>query len=258
MTLTGNSLPASVVATRFSGVDTSGTNGSGAIEATANDPGPASDSDNIKVDVTTVTDNAWAFAAAWHRVQTMNDPPDAGETSIQMNNLGGSSGDSTRLSTWYEPVTPAGTVTLGADNDVASGGPSDWAIIGVSIKPGGGSPNLTQGHYRWRNDDGGESGGSDTTEVSSIGPATTTGTGSYEALTGMSITPGAGDYLVWFSGTLRNDVTGTVPGVIDTTARRLQLDLVTEPASPAMTGAGVGGGGGRMLEDEPVAGPSTK
>ncbi|MCK4692728.1 MAG: hypothetical protein KAT23_03805, partial [Anaerolineales bacterium] len=71
------------------------------------------------------------------------------------------------------------------------------------------SANLDQIHYRWRYDDGGETGPSDTTEVSATGSTATTGVGSYEALAGMSITPGAGDYLVWFSGTLMNSATGT-------------------------------------------------
>ena len=82
-----------------------------------------------------------------------------------------------------------------------------FPFLGTSL-PVEAQDDLTQGHYRWRNDDGGESGG-DTTEVSATGSTTTTGVGAYEALAGMSITPGAGDYLVWFSGTLWNSVAGT-------------------------------------------------
>ena len=95
--------------------------------------------------------------------------------------------------------------TLNANGQLLMRRSIEWAIAGTCVA----SANLDQIHYRWRNDDGGETGPSDTTEVSATGSTTTTLLSTYEALLGMSITPGAGDYLVWFSGTLRNSSTGT-------------------------------------------------
>ncbi len=105
---------------------------------------------------------------------------------------------------------------LGADTTTFSVGAADIDPLEPSVTESGSITNavhtqdnvvdLTQGHYRWRNDDGVELG--DTNEVSETASTTTTNA-AYEALSGMSITPGAGDYLVWFSGTLRNSSTGT-------------------------------------------------
>ena len=76
---------------------------------------------------------------------------------------------------------------------------------------GGGSADLTQSHYRWRNDDGGE-GDVDTVQVSDT-VDTTTVLGSYEVVSGMTITPGAGDYLVWFSGSLESTAGGSTQNI---------------------------------------------
>jgi len=132
VTISGNTLPAVASATRFAGADISGTHGSGAVEAMATNAGPpVTDDDDMKVDVTTLTSNAWAYAAGTHRLATFTVPP--GETALSINNTAGSSGDTTKLSTWYEAVATPGTVTLGADNDLNS--VRDWAVIAVSIKP---------------------------------------------------------------------------------------------------------------------------
>ena len=63
--------------------------------------------------------------------------------------------------------------------------------------------DLTQAHYRWRNDDGGEVGVNSPFQVSET-LDDTTGSASDVLLSGMTITPGAGDYLVWFSGSLED------------------------------------------------------
>lgn len=132
VTLSGNSLPAVAVASRFSGVDTSGTNGSGAVEADVGDTGPDPNNDDMKTDITTLTDNAWAWGAGTHRGKTFSVP--GGETGISINNSAGSGGDATSLSTWYQgPVDPAATVTVGGDADLS--GDEDWCMIAVSIKP---------------------------------------------------------------------------------------------------------------------------
>ncbi|MGH6631282.1 MAG: Ig-like domain-containing protein, partial [Burkholderiales bacterium] len=131
VTISGNTLPVVASATRFAGADTSGTNGSGAIEAVATNAGPlVTDNDDMKINVTTLTPNARAYAAGIHRPATFTVPP--GETAISINNVAGASGDVTTLSTWYEAVPTPGTVTLGADNDLSSA--RDWAVIAVSIK----------------------------------------------------------------------------------------------------------------------------
>lgn len=139
VTVTGNLKPVVCVATRFSGVDTSGTNGSGAVEVSASDAGPpATDDANMKVNITTLTNNAFAFGCGSHRNQNFTTP--TGETTISINNTAGTGGDVTKCSTWYESVPIASTVTVGANGDLA--GAIDWAIIAVSIKPaavGGGS-----------------------------------------------------------------------------------------------------------------------
>ncbi len=71
------------------------------------------------------------------------------------------------------------------------------------------SPDLRQVHYRWRNDDGDQTVSGQPTEVSATADTTTTSTSDVD-LDSMSITPGAGDYLVWWSGSVEagNAVTG--------------------------------------------------
>ncbi len=129
---------AAVSASRFSGVDTGGTNGSGAIEATATNPGPVSDNDDMKVNITTLSDNAWTFAAGTYRTKRfLADALPSGQTLIVMDLFGGDGGDTVSLSTWYQQVAGGGTgLTMGADNDIS--GATDWAIATVSIKPAGG------------------------------------------------------------------------------------------------------------------------
>jgi len=91
----------------------------------------------MKIGIGTLTGNARAYAAGTHRLATFTVP--AGESAISINNVAGTSGDMTTLSTWYEAVPTAGTVTLGADNDLNSA--RDWAVIAVSIKPAAGAGN---------------------------------------------------------------------------------------------------------------------
>ena len=104
-----NTLPALAVATRFSGVDTRGTDGSGAIEA---NPGIGGGDANMKTDVTTLTNRAWAFGAGTHRNRSSTVP--VGETGLSINNSVGTGLNVTSLSSWYESVPAPGTVTVGA------------------------------------------------------------------------------------------------------------------------------------------------
>lgn len=131
VTVTGNTEPVSAVVTRFSGVDTSGTNGSGAIEATATDVGPDPDNDDMLISVTTVTANAWALACGGHRARTFTVP--GGQTAISINQMYGTGGSVATCSTWYVTVAIPAATTVGGLADLSFD--SDWCIIGVSIKP---------------------------------------------------------------------------------------------------------------------------
>lgn len=128
VTITGNTLPVSIVAARFSGVDTS-TN----IEASATNAGPPVTDDNDMLQaVTTVTANAWVVACGSHRTGTFTVP--GGENSIQINVLNGSGGDSTRCSMWYEgPVASPASTQLGANDDLSAA--VDWCMIVVALRP---------------------------------------------------------------------------------------------------------------------------
>lgn len=144
VTVTGNTKPVVAVASRFSGCDTSGTNGSGAIEASATNTGPNPDDDDMLQSVTTLTNNAWAMGSGTHRPAVFTVP--GGETAISINNLVGSGGDRVTCSTWYEVKATAGSVQLGATTDLDQN--TDWTMGVVAIKPasgggGGSSPQRT-------------------------------------------------------------------------------------------------------------------
>jgi hypothetical protein len=99
VTHTGNTDTVSCIATRFSGIDTSGSNGSGAIGNTATDTGPDPDDDDMLID-----------------------PPASGETTILINQEFGSGGAKINCHVWYQ-TGATGSVQLGeaanlsADND---------------------------------------------------------------------------------------------------------------------------------------------
>ncbi len=80
------------------------------------------------------------------------------------------------------------------------------AVLGASL-PASTQPNLDQIRYRWRNDDGVES-GNPPTQVTATADDTT-GSASDVAVAGMTMTPGAGDYHVFFSGSVEGDTGGT-------------------------------------------------
>lgn len=73
----------------------------------------------------------------------------------------------------------------------------------VAFAAGGGAASLTQGHYRWRNDDGPEGSGTPPTQVTATADDSTTSTTDV-VVSGMTMTPGAGDYVVWFSSSVEN------------------------------------------------------
>lgn len=123
------------VACRFSGVDTSGTNGSGAIEATNSATTGGTDNNDITVSVTTLTDNAWALGfVATHGGGTLTL---VDETTISINNTAGSGGDTVTAHAFYQVVVSAGATTLLGSNSFSKD--REWAIAAVSIKPASGT-----------------------------------------------------------------------------------------------------------------------
>ena len=134
ITAVGNTTSFMAVAWVLAGVNQEGTNGSGAIEVAVTDNGPAVGASNLnmKLPITTLSDNAWALAIGSHRSTTFTVP--AGETAITINNSVGATGASTiSISVWYEVTITAGTVTLGADNDISAN--QWWVMIVVGVKP---------------------------------------------------------------------------------------------------------------------------
>lgn len=137
VTLTANVTPAYAIAARFSGVDTSGTNGSGAIEVTASATTGAVDNNDITVNITTLTNGAWAYGAVGVHGGTTLTLVD--ETTIDINNLVGSGGDIITAHAFYQVVATAGATTLLGANSYSAD--REWAIAAISIKPAStGSP----------------------------------------------------------------------------------------------------------------------
>jgi microcystin-dependent protein len=133
VTVTGNTNPVGVIASSFSGVDTSGTDGSGAVEASTETGGPAVDDNDMLLSVTTITANALAWGAGTYRSGLFTVP--ASQTIIQDDLApGGAGGTEANSSTWYAGpvVTPAAT-DVGEANDLNTA--RDWSMIAVSIKP---------------------------------------------------------------------------------------------------------------------------
>jgi len=129
ITMTGNILPASAVAIRLSGVNTEGSNGSGAVEALYTNRGSSRDTNDMKISITTLTSGAWALALGAHMRKSLTVP--AGETEIDINNKGGTGSDYIYCSAWYEVTASPITVTVGDNNDLS--GDCDWAVVGLSI-----------------------------------------------------------------------------------------------------------------------------
>lgn len=143
-TLTGNSTPAIVRAHAFGGVDTSGTNGSGAVEASNSSTGPDPDDDDMLLSVTTVTANAMALAFGSYRNKSFTVP--GGETGYEINDSSGAGGDQTTLSAWYEMVVTPASTQLGELGDLS--GNIDWVMAVLSIKPASGASANGAAMYR--------------------------------------------------------------------------------------------------------------
>ena len=129
VTLSGAPASALAVATRFSGVDTTTPVEASASASNALDAAPT-------VNVTTLTANAWGFAAIFDRGSTFT--VGSGESAISINNVTGTSGNVLNISTEQQLVSSPGAVTLNGTWSAAV----TWVAIAAAIKPaaGGGSP----------------------------------------------------------------------------------------------------------------------
>ena len=127
-TLSGTAIAAIMVAHRISGADTGGSNGSGAIGASAIANTGATDTNTPSVDITTTAANSRVYGGATHRQRTYT--VGTGETSISINNSVGTAGDVTSLSTEYQDVASASTVTINGTLNSAF----DWIQGAVEVK----------------------------------------------------------------------------------------------------------------------------
>lgn len=132
ITITGNTNPAWIVIWKATGVDTSGTDGSGAIDTFATNAGPpAVDDDDMLCNITTGVANAVVVGHGSHRAGVFTTP--GGQTTVSINNSAGAGGAVTTASVWSLDVPSAGATTIGAANDLDSA--RDWSVIAVSLKP---------------------------------------------------------------------------------------------------------------------------
>lgn len=118
---------------RWSGTDTTGTDGSGAIGAIATAETGATDTATITLPLVTTRNNSWVFGFGTGRGQVWTK---AGPfTNILVNQTASSAGNIVRSSTEYEVVATSGT-TSNANWSLASAG--DWVAMAVEIlAPGG-------------------------------------------------------------------------------------------------------------------------
>lgn len=130
ITLPGNLKPAHVVIWKATNADTGGVNGANAIEVIAQNRGTAIDSNDMKCQISTLTDDAVIVGMGSHRQRTFTVP--GGETSLSVNNSSGAAGDTTSASVWYKATTADGVYTIGADGDLSAD--TDWFVFAVSIK----------------------------------------------------------------------------------------------------------------------------
>ncbi len=133
ITATGNTGSLMATAWRLDGVNQEGTNGSGACEVVVTDDGPAAGASNfsMKTNITSLSDKSCCVAVGSHRSTTFTLP--TGETAIKLNDHVGAGASNISLSVWYEVTNPAGTATLGADNDLSDN--QWWVMIVVAVKP---------------------------------------------------------------------------------------------------------------------------
>lgn len=126
-TLSGTANAAIAVAHRISGAITTGTNGADAIGASAIANTGATDTTAPSAALTTTAANSRVYGGATHRAQTYS--VGAGETAISLNNSVGTAGDVTSLSTEYQDVASASSVTING----TLAGATDWIQGAVEV-----------------------------------------------------------------------------------------------------------------------------
>jgi hypothetical protein len=113
------------IATRFSGVDTI-TN----VEDSASATG-SNDNDMLVTGITASGSGSWIVGFGTHGNDVLTVP--SGETAILINQSVGGGPNTCSNSEWYEEATGSGDYQIGDTNDL--GGNTNWAAIGVALKP---------------------------------------------------------------------------------------------------------------------------
>ena len=125
--LSGTANAAVIQAHRISGAITTGTNGADAIGASAIANTGATDTNAPSVTLTTTAANSRCYGGATHRSQVYS--AGSGETAISLNITAGTAGDTTSLSTEYQDVASASSVTINGSLVSAT----DWIQGAVEI-----------------------------------------------------------------------------------------------------------------------------
>lgn len=142
ITMTGNTKPALVLVMKATGIDTTGSDGSGAVEGVVTGGVDAvTDTDDMKIDVTTTRANGVIVGFGSHRNRTLTVP--AGQAAVSastLNEQAGTGGDLVGLSIWFDEIAAASANTIGADNDLNL--TTEWSIIGIGLKEPAGAALL--------------------------------------------------------------------------------------------------------------------
>lgn len=154
ITMTGNDKPAIVLVIKATGVDTSGTSGSGAVEDVQTAGVDATtDTDDMKVNVTTSAANGVIVGFGAHRNRTLTVP--TGQAAVHadtLNEQAGAGGDIAGGSIWYDEIASAGTNTIGADNDLNL--TTEWSMVGIALKAASAAtkspPFFRRPYYFWK------------------------------------------------------------------------------------------------------------
>ena len=235
------------------GTKTSGTNGSDAIVQWPT---------NSQSGVTSLTVNMAAFADSnnrplaffSHRADSDSEATthDTAEGYTELHDGPHGSVMMAHMAEWH--ATTANT-TPSADWGASSGATGGFALE-IADAGAGGTATLNQAHVRWRNDDGAEVDSADPIQVSATADTTTSNT-SDVLVDSMTITPGAGDYHIWFSGSVESSATSYqyvslyVNGVqLAHTEREIYTEgSITNTSFPVATHARVTGvGAGQAIE----------
>ena len=143
ITLTGNAKPAWAQAVRYSGANTGGTNGSGAVDVSStNSSGSGSGDVNMQASTTTLATNDLLAAFAISRTSPTFTVP-GGQDVVSVNNTVGSGGDLIKAHTWEMTTTTAGSYTTGGNSSLSAS--ADWAVVNVAIKAGSATQILSGG-----------------------------------------------------------------------------------------------------------------